>query len=251
MVNITGIRHRNLIQLKGCCVREKQKRMLVYEFAENKSLAEALWDIKPQNILLDEDYNAKIADFGLVRPAHTDDTLVTVNIGGTRGYFSPEYATEGVVSEKLEIYSFGIVLLEIVSGRLCINYKMPVEQIYLRGWAMTLYEEGNLMKLVDKELMGAYDVEEVLLVLETALSCLQMDPKKRPSMSQVVNMLMKHADVAIEIVKELRGKRTSLEGILEDDMRSNSYSRESEERTLISSSQSNSQFIELTEMHPR
>ncbi|BBN00463.1 hypothetical protein MPTK1_1g29440 [Marchantia polymorpha subsp. ruderalis] len=172
MVNITGIKHRNLIQLLGCCVREKQQRMLVYEFAENRSLAEALWgleklfvlsweqrfkicvgiarglaylheelqpkmihrDIKPQNILLDKDYNAKIADFGLVRPAHTDDTLVTVNIGGTRGYFSPEYAIEGVVSEKLDVYSFGIVLLEIVSGRLCISYRMSAERIYLRAW---------------------------------------------------------------------------------------------------------------------
>ncbi|OAE30147.1 hypothetical protein AXG93_4295s1000 [Marchantia polymorpha subsp. ruderalis] len=130
MVNISGIKHRHLIQLKGCCVGENQQRMLIYEYAENKSLAEALFgsgpqcatflnwkqryniclgiahglaylheglqpgmihrDIKPENILLDKNYNAKIADFGLVRPTNdSNDTQVTMNIGGTRYFYSP------------------------------------------------------------------------------------------------------------------------------------------------------------------
>ncbi|OAE27169.1 hypothetical protein AXG93_4666s1410 [Marchantia polymorpha subsp. ruderalis] len=180
MVNISGIKHRHLIQLKGCCVGENQQRMLIYEYAENKSLAEALFgsgpqcatflnwkqryniclgiahgfaylheglqpgmihrDIKPENILLDKNYNAKIADFGLVRPANdSNDTQVTMNIGGTRGYFSPEYALEGVVSEKLDVYSFGVVLLEIVAGRRCIDLTLPQEQSILRSWVGDSY----------------------------------------------------------------------------------------------------------------
>lgn len=111
--------------------------------------------------------------------------------------------------------------------------------------ALALYEDGNLLDLVDEDLIGAYNEEEVLLVLETALSCLQVDPKKRPTMSQVMHLFMKHADVAMEIVKELRGNRTSLED------RRPRISRESEERTLISSNQYRSQVMELTEMHPR
>ncbi|KAL2652260.1 hypothetical protein R1flu_020388 [Riccia fluitans] len=175
MVDISGIKHRHLIQLEGCCVRDRQQRMLVYEYAENKSLSEALWglekpfvlswrqrfkiclgiarglaylheelqpkmvhrDIKPQNILLDKDYNVKIADFGLVRAAQVDYTQVTCTIGGTRGYSPPEYLSEGLVSEKLDVYSLGVVLLEIVSGRVCIDYRLPEEEIYLRNWVGT------------------------------------------------------------------------------------------------------------------
>lgn len=115
--------------------------------------------------------------------------------------------------------------------------------------ALALYEDGNLLDLVDQDLIGAYNEEEVLLVLETALSCLQVDPKKRPTMSQVMHLFMKHADVAMEIVKELRGNRTSLGDIMED--RRPRIGHESEERTLISSNQFRSQVMELTEMHPR
>ncbi|KAL2652258.1 hypothetical protein R1flu_020386 [Riccia fluitans] len=224
MVNISGIKHRHLIQLKGCCVRDRQQRMLVYEYAENKSLSEALWevqpkmvhrDIKPQNILLDKDYNAKIADFGLVRASQVDYTQVTYTIGGTRGYSPPEYVSEGLVSEKLDVYSLGVVLLEIVSGRVCIDYRLPEERIYLRNWSMTLYGEGKLLNLVDEELNGQYDEDEVLLVLQTAVACCQLDSKKRPTMSQVVNSLLKHSDMVVDIVNKL-SRQSRLEDIREE-----------------------------------
>ncbi|BBN15223.1 hypothetical protein MPTK1_6g18040 [Marchantia polymorpha subsp. ruderalis] len=283
MVNISGIKHRHLIQLKGCCVRDHQ-RMLIYEYAENKSLAEALFgsgpqcatvlnwkqryniclgiarglaylheelqpgmihrDIKPENILLDKNYNAKIADFGLVRPANdTNDTLFTMNIGGTRGYFSPEYALEGVVSEKLDVYSFGVVLLEIVAGRQCIDLKLPQEQSILRSWAITLYTEGKVLNLVDKRLEGDYDEEEVLLVVDMALSCLQTDPKKRATMSQLVNFLMKNsnASVGVEIVNELKSQTPYMWSISEDEHNVDPYASsqgvqvESDELALMSS----------------
>ncbi|BBN15164.1 hypothetical protein MPTK1_6g17540 [Marchantia polymorpha subsp. ruderalis] len=288
MVNISGIKHRHLIQLKGCCVWENQQRMLIYEYAENKSLAEALFgpqcatvlnwkrryniclgiarglaylheelqpgmihrDIKPENILLDKNYNAKIADFGLVRPANdSNDTLVTFNIGGTRGYFAPEYALEGVVSEKLDVYSFGVVLLIIVAGRPCIDLKLPQEQSILRSWAITLYTEGKVLNLVDKRLEGDYDEEEVLLVVNMALSCLQVDPKKRATMSQLVNVLMKNsnASVAVDIVNELNIQTPYLLSISEDEHYVDTYpSRqgvqgESVELALMSSIATDSQ----------
>ncbi|KAL2622107.1 hypothetical protein R1flu_002312 [Riccia fluitans] len=239
VVNITGIKHRHLIQLMGCCVRDNQRRLLIYEYAENRSLAEALWgqerpfvlswkrrfniclgvarglsylheelqptiihrDIKPQNILLDKDYNAKIADFGLIRPARTEDfTSVTSNIAGTKGYLSPEYAIEGIVSEKLDVYSFGVVLLEIVSGKKCLDRTAPEDSVYLRDWAFRLPKEEMLISLLDKELTEDHNEEEVVLVLEIALACCQYDWAKRPTMTQVVNKLMKHSDVAIDIV---------------------------------------------------
>ncbi|KAL3691826.1 hypothetical protein R1sor_005477 [Riccia sorocarpa] len=283
IVNISGIKHRHFIQLKGCCVRDKQLRILVYEFAENRSLAEALgpgkpfvlsWqqrfkiclgiarglaylneelqprmihrDIKPQNILLDKDYNAKIADFGLVRPSKVDHTSVTITIGGTKGYIPPEYVSEGFVSEKLDVYSLGIVLLEIVSGRLWVDLELPTEQVFLRNWAVTLFDEGKLLDLVDKELNGKYNEEEVLRVLQTAIACCQMDSKKRPTMSQIVNVLMSHADPAVDIVQGLRGKKPHcLENIWEeesdqnilkfDDGSARTYESEVEDQALISS----------------
>ncbi|KAL3687478.1 hypothetical protein R1sor_013787 [Riccia sorocarpa] len=298
MVNISGIKHRHLIQLKGCCVREKQ-RMLVYEYAENKNLAEALWgpdrpfilswkrrfnvclgiarglsylheelqpkmihrDIKPENILLDKDYNAKIADFGLIRPTDTNITQVTLNIGGTRGYMPPEYMGEGMVSEKLDVFSFGIVLLEIVSGRKSIDHALEPDQIYLRNWALELYEQRKLLNLVDSELVGEYNEEEVLLVLQTALACCQMDTKRRPTMSQVVNRFTKNEDVAIDIIREIHGRRLNLDEIQEENSAvgpsvgpGSKENNGSEERTLISYNSQWSfprQALEVTHMSPR
>ncbi|KAL3691798.1 hypothetical protein R1sor_005449 [Riccia sorocarpa] len=255
MVNITGIKHRHLIQLKGCCVAEKQQRMLVYEYAENRNLAEALWgaerpfllswkqrfriclgiarglaylheelqpkmihrDIKPQNILLDKDFNPKIADFGLILPTLTDNTHITSNIGGTKGYLSPEYLNEGMISEKVDVYSFGVVLLEIVSGRKCVDYNLPKDQIFLRNWAEELYERDQLLHLVDESLID-YNVEEVYLVVETALVCSQLEWRKRPTMSQVVTSFVQYEDPAIDIARGLKCPRKTLGDIPEEDM---------------------------------
>ncbi|KAL3691794.1 hypothetical protein R1sor_005445 [Riccia sorocarpa] len=292
MVNITGIKHRNLIQLKGCCIGDKQRRLLVYQYAENRSLAEALWgtqkpfvlnwqqrfriclgvarglsylheelnpkmihrDINPRNILLDKDYSAKIADFGLVRPASTDNTQITLTIAGTKVYCSPEYLTEGLVSEKLDVYSFGIVLLEIVSGRKCVDYEVPKEQIFLRNWALELHENNKLLNLVDGKLNKEYNEEEVLLILQTALACCQMNWKKRPTMGQVVNKFMKHEDVAIDIVRGLTTDWPKLEDILDDEIHSAGNSNETvllNSRSLRSTGVSERTALEHPMMCPR
>ncbi|KAG6546481.1 hypothetical protein Mapa_012030 [Marchantia paleacea] len=255
MVNISGIKHRHLIQLKGCCVREKQ-RMLIYEYAENKSLAEALFGPQCATVLnWKQRYDICL---GIARGiAYLHEELQPGMIH--RGYFSPEYATEGIVSEKLDVYSFGIVVLEIVAGRLCIDFTLPHEQIYLRSWAITLYGEGKVSNLVDKRLKGDYDEEEVLLVVNMALSCLKADPKKRATMSQLVNVLMKNsnADVAVDIVNELKNQGPLLESILDDEYDMNTHAGdegvrgESYELSLISSEANNSQLRQFSNMRPR
>ncbi|KAL2641557.1 hypothetical protein R1flu_009144 [Riccia fluitans] len=125
VVNITDIKHRHLIQLMGCSVRDNQRRLLIYEYAENRSLAEALWAPHASEYSTREILRLKLdatAQF-MLEPAMVH-----------RGYLSPEYASRGIVSEKLVVYSFGIVLLEIKSGRKWIDRSMPEAQIYLPDW---------------------------------------------------------------------------------------------------------------------
>ncbi|KAL2641522.1 hypothetical protein R1flu_009109 [Riccia fluitans] len=150
MVLITVIKHKNLLQLKGFCVRDR-RRLLVYEYAENNTLADALWglqrtsglnwvqrDIKAQNIFLDKSWEAKIGDFGLVLPVKEKSTsavnLLATQNGGTLGYFAPEYATAGIVTEKLDAFSYGILVLEILAGRTCIDHSLSDDKISPKNW---------------------------------------------------------------------------------------------------------------------
>ncbi|KAH9555040.1 hypothetical protein CY35_08G093800 [Sphagnum magellanicum] len=230
VILITGIRHRNLVKLKGCCLRESQ-RMLVYEYVENKNLAEALWDapsesnfeldwptrfkiclgiarglvylheeaqprivhrdIKAPNILLDQNLNPKIGDFGLARLFPDEQShLTTIHVAGTLGYLSPEYATRGQLTEKLDIYSFGVLVLEIVSGRRNIDFKLPEEKVYLIEWAWKLQEEGRLFDLVETKLKEKSIEGEIKRVINVGLLCVQSTPSKRPTMSNVIAMLI-------------------------------------------------------------
>ncbi|XVF88033.1 hypothetical protein PTKIN_Ptkin19aG0016800 [Pterospermum kingtungense] len=225
---IAEIEHENLVKLCGCCV-EGSHRILVYGYLENNSLAQTLlggshsslqfsWqarrnicigvakglaflheevrphivhrDIKASNILLDKNLMPKISDFGLAKLFPDNLTHISTRVAGTTGYLAPEYAIRGQLTRKADIYSFGVLLLEIVSGRCNTNRRLPLSDQYLLERAWDLYERGQLVELVDASLNGEYDDEEAQKFLKIGLLCTQDMPKLRPSMSEAVKMLM-------------------------------------------------------------
>ncbi|KAB2636811.1 serine/threonine-protein kinase [Pyrus ussuriensis x Pyrus communis] len=223
---ISKIKHENLVELYGCCV-EGNQRILVYNYLENNSLAQNLiggssnlqfsWrtrreicigiacglaflheevrphiihrDIKASNILLNEDLMPKISDFGLAKLIPPNMTHVSTRVAGTIGYLAPEYAIRGQLTRKADIYSFGVLLMEIVSGRCNTNTRLPIGEQYLLERTWKLYEQRELDGLVDTSLGGDFDAEEACRFLKIGLLCTQDTPKLRPSMSNVVKML--------------------------------------------------------------
>ncbi|KAM0067947.1 putative protein kinase RLK-Pelle-DLSV family [Helianthus debilis subsp. tardiflorus] len=224
---ISNVHHRNLIRLLGCCSKGPEL-LLVLEYMANGSLEKYLYgekrgtlnwkqrfdiifgtarglaylheqyhvtiihrDIKPSNILLDNEFQPKIADFGLARLLPEDQTHISTRFAGTLGYTAPEYAIHGQLSEKVDTYSFGIVVLEIVSGRRCTD--IPDESAgeqYLLEHAWNLYETRMQMKLVDESLdPSKYKEEDIKKVIEIALMCTQSPVSVRPTMSEVVMLL--------------------------------------------------------------
>ncbi|KAL9438023.1 hypothetical protein AB3S75_023815 [Citrus x aurantiifolia] len=224
---ISALQHPHLVKLYGCCI-EGNQLLLIYEYLENNSLARALFgpeehrlkldwptrhnicigiarglaylheesrlkivhrDIKATNVLLDKDLNPKISDFGLAKLDEEDNTHISTRVAGTFGYMAPEYAMRGHLTDKADVYSFGIVALEIVSGRSNIICKTKEEKLYLLDWALLLKEQGNLMELVDPNLGSNVDKEQVRVMINVALLCADVSPTNRPLMSSVVSML--------------------------------------------------------------
>ncbi|XP_057855575.2 cold-responsive protein kinase 1-like [Cryptomeria japonica] len=229
---ISNVHHRNLVRLLGCC-RQGQERLLVYEYMPNSSLDRILFgehtkslswkerfniilgtarglaylhdgfhvciihrDIKSSNILLDNNFQAKIADFGLARLLPHDKSHVSTKFAGTLGYTAPEYASHGQLTEKADTYSFGVVVLEIVSGRKSIDLNQPPDMQYLLEWVWSLHEENKVLEVVHKEeKMEGYDEEEVVRVINLALLCIQGSGSRRPSMSEAVTILLNKAEI--------------------------------------------------------
>ncbi|XP_028755451.1 probable leucine-rich repeat receptor-like serine/threonine-protein kinase At3g14840 isoform X2 [Neltuma alba] len=224
---ISALQHPCLVKLYGCCV-EGDQLLLVYEYMENNSLARALFgpeecrlkldwpmrqkicvdlarglaflheesrlkivhrDIKATNVLLDKDLNAKISDFGLAKLYEEENTHISTRIAGTYGYMAPEYAMHGYLTDKADVYSFGIVALEIVSGRSNTSRRQKEECFNLLNWAHVLKENGYLMELVDPRLGSDFDREEVMVMINVALLCTNPSSSLRPSMSSVLSML--------------------------------------------------------------
>ncbi|KAL6594634.1 hypothetical protein ACP70R_048372 [Stipagrostis hirtigluma subsp. patula] len=224
---VSQVQHKNLVKLLGCSV-EGPESLLVYEYLCNTSLDHYLFDafkknaldwerrfdivlgtaeglsylhnaseiriihrdIKPSNILLDERFRPKIADFGLARNFMEDQSHLSTGLAGTFGYMAPEYIVHGQLTEKADIYSYGVLVLEIITGRKNHNsVASSAEGLSLMALIWKNYNEGTLMELLDPNLREQCSKEEALKVFHIGLLCAQASPNLRPPMWKVVEML--------------------------------------------------------------
>uniref|UniRef100_A0ACD5TEL1 Uncharacterized protein n=1 Tax=Avena sativa TaxID=4498 RepID=A0ACD5TEL1_AVESA len=223
---IGSIEHINLVKLIGFCA-EKSERLLVYEYVSRGSLDRWIYyrhtnvpldwftrcmiimdiakglcylhedcrrkiahlDIKPQNILLDDNFNAKVADFGLCKLINRDESKVVTMMRGTPGYLAPEWLTSRI-TEKVDVYSFGVVIMEIISGRKNIDNSQPEVSVQLINILREKARNNQLIDLIDKHSDDmVLHQEEVLQMMKLAIWCLQYDSIQRPSMSIVIKVL--------------------------------------------------------------
>ncbi|KAK6154536.1 hypothetical protein DH2020_008784 [Rehmannia glutinosa] len=206
IATISAVQHRNLVKLYGCCI-EGDKRLLVYEYLENKSLDQLLFGTGSKSLYLDwpTRYDiclgvakglAYLHEESRLRIVHRDvkaSNILLDSISPQKFRIlgwpnSPEYAMRGHLTEKADIFSFGVVALEIVSGRPNSDSSLEDDMIYLLEWAWNLHENNKEIDLVDPTL-HQYDANEVRRIIGVALLCTQASPALRPAMSRVVAML--------------------------------------------------------------
>ncbi|MBA0787702.1 hypothetical protein Gotri_026140 [Gossypium trilobum] len=142
-------------------------------------------DMRPSNILLTHDLVPMLGDFGLARRKIDEDTLQTTVLG-TLGYLAPEYAENGFVSVRTDVYAFGIVLLQLMSGRKVIDLESKGQHVSLRQWAKPLIKKLSLHELIDPRIGESYDSYQLYLMAKTAYLCVQRSPEMRPSMGEVI-----------------------------------------------------------------
>ncbi|KDO41769.1 hypothetical protein CISIN_1g045271mg, partial [Citrus sinensis] len=199
---IAKLQHKNLVRLLGCCL-EGNELLLICEYMPNKSLDFLLFDSTRSvqldwnrrmciinGIARDHKMNPKISDFGMARVFGGNQSEANTNrVVGTYGYMAPEYALEGLFSVKSDVFSFGVLLLEIISGRKDTRFYLYEQGQSLLTYTWKLWCEGNAQELMDPVLKESFILEELLKRIHIGLLCVQEDPADRPTMSSVVFML--------------------------------------------------------------
>ncbi|XP_066306737.1 probable receptor-like protein kinase At2g42960 [Miscanthus floridulus] len=223
---IGHVRHKNLVRLLGYCV-EGIHRMLVYEYVNNGNLEQWLhgmnqhgvlsWenrmkillgtakalaylheaidpkvvhrDIKSSNILIDDEFNSKVSDFGLAKLLNSDKSHINTRVMGTYGYVAPEYANSGMLNEKSDIYSFGVVLLECVTARDPVDNTKPADEVNLIEWLKMMVTSKRAEEVVDPNLEVKPPKRALKRAILVGFKCVDPDADKRPKMSHVVQML--------------------------------------------------------------
>ncbi|KAL7610430.1 hypothetical protein Lser_V15G11661 [Lactuca serriola] len=223
---LARVQHRNVVSLLGYCV--SPEKLLVYEYVPNESLDKLLFkssttrdvldwkrrydiicgvargllylhedahdciihrDIKASNILLDEKWVPKIADFGMAKLYPEDQTHVHTRVAGTNGYMAPEYVIKGNLSVKADVYSFGVVVLELISGQKNFTFNLDPDCVNLLDWAYKMYKKGKGLEILEARLASSADPDQVATCIKIGLLCTQYDHHLRPTMSRVVLML--------------------------------------------------------------
>ncbi|KAI9108843.1 hypothetical protein K1719_020148 [Acacia pycnantha] len=220
------LQHKNLVQMRGWC-RKGNELMLVYDYMANGSLnkwifdkpekflgwerrrrilvdvAEGLnylhhgWDqvvihrdIKSSNILLDSEMRGRLGDFGLAKLYQQGEVPNTTRVVGTLGYLAPELASVAAPTSASDLYSFGVVLLEVACGRRPIETSAPEEEVVLIDWVRDLYAKGSVVEAADSRIKGEYDEGDMEMILKLGLACCHPDPQRRPTMKEVVVLLV-------------------------------------------------------------
>ncbi|XP_015901405.2 receptor protein kinase TMK1 [Ziziphus jujuba] len=233
---LSKVRHRHLVALLGYCL-EGNERLLVYEYMPQGTLSRYLFsweeeglkplewtrrlsialdvargveylhglahqsfihrDLKPSNILLGDDMRAKVADFGLVRLAPEGKHSIETRLAGTFGYLAPEYAVTGRVTTKVDVYSFGVILMELITGRKALDESQPEESLHLVTWfRRVLMSKDSLQKVIDQTIdLNEETLASISTVAELAGHCTAREPYQRPDMGHAVNALSSLIDV--------------------------------------------------------
>ncbi|EEF34595.1 Serine/threonine-protein kinase PBS1, putative [Ricinus communis] len=225
---LARVQHRNVVNLLGYCTHGMEK-LLVYEYVSNESLDKLLFksnkreqldwkrrydiitgiargllylhedshnciihrDIKASNILLDDKWVPKIADFGMARLFPEDQTHVNTRVAGTNGYMAPEYVMHGHLSVKADVFSFGVLVLELITGQRNSTFNQSLEAQNLLEWAYKLHKKDRSLEIMDSTLASSAAIDQVKMCIHIGLLCTQGDPQLRPNMRRVVILLSK------------------------------------------------------------